>query len=161
MVVYLLRHTESEFNADPSSTMYDCGLTPTGRAQAAAIPYFTADLILCSPLRRARETLSLLPHYTKRVWYWDMLREVRTDPCDFLEGEPLLMETETEVLARVEAVRDFLRDNQWSKDNCKKKPPTIYVVGHADFFWYLTSRVGDDGVRYGHWMKNGEVFLLN
>ena len=162
--MYLLRHTESEFNADPTSTTRDCGLTKEGKRQAAALSFLFVGKILCSPLRRVRETVELARtlYSTHGIGYWDALREVRKDACDFLEDEEMKEESESEILARVKTVLDFLHNySSVNMISLKKKQPDLLLVGHADFFWYLTSRIGPDGERYGHWMANGEIFVFD
>ncbi len=53
--VTVLRHGESEYNVG-NRDLKDCGITDKGRQQAAGLTGHY-DLVVCSPLRRARETL--------------------------------------------------------------------------------------------------------
>lgn len=162
MKVTLLRHAESVFNADPENRERDCGLSGRGRAQAAGLraggtdgaPNGTNvdlfDWIICSPLRRARDTYALsgLSARPKRhVLIWDCLREWRQDPCDFMEGEDVqCIETEHQALQRVDTLRGALRSLAEPRDR-------VLLVGHGDFFWLCTSVV-KDGERFGTWLPN-------
>lgn len=159
MPVYLLRHTESEFNVDPTSSVRDCGLTMTGRIAAGTLIQWPAsvDVIVCSPLRRCRETLAEAPipvlSGSSWLWFWEELREVRRDPCDYLEGEEMVPESEEAVLERVRVVREWLA--------LQPKQTSVLLVGHADFFWYLTSWIAAEGERFGVWLENGQLVQMD
>ncbi len=55
-VVTLLRHAESEFNTGQNTDELDVGITERGKKQAAGITGHY-DLVVCSTLRRTKQTL--------------------------------------------------------------------------------------------------------
>lgn len=72
-IVYLVRHGESWGNIGDKWTI-DVPLTELGRTQAKGIE-IEVDLVICSPMRRAIETL----HYSKikyrEYYFYEMCRE--------------------------------------------------------------------------------------
>jgi len=106
------------------------------------------DLVVTSPLLRSMLTLSWSEiRYEKHI-VCPLIREHRTDPCDFLKGERFEKESEAAVLERVAKFKLWLA--------AQRKSQTILLVGHADFFLYLTSKVVDNE-RFGVWLENGEI----
>lgn len=150
-LIYFLRHTESQFNADPiNGNTVDCGLTNKGVEQAKQIEG-TYDLVIISPLKRAQQTFYHSNIVAKRIEIWDEVREVVQSMCDILEGEEFKDEIDKEVLARISRFRNKLNGVDAER---------ILVVTHADFVWWLTSKmVKEDGERYGTWLGNGEIHL--
>ncbi len=55
-VITLVRHAQSEANANQNGDMYDPGITELGKEQAAQIEGHY-DLVIISTLKRTRETL--------------------------------------------------------------------------------------------------------
>ena len=165
MEVYLLRHAESEYNADPANNdSIDCSLTRKGEQQATALKLanHSFDLILCSPLRRCRQTVDYgaAPQGSPQtnVEICVHLREQIKAKCDLLQDEGTdIVEEETEesVRKRIQKLNDYLHSLRSTKfPTCKK----ILLVSHADFLWNLTSHeVGDE--RYGTWLANGELIF--
>jgi broad specificity phosphatase PhoE len=165
MDVYLLRHAESEFNVDPvNNDSIDCSLTRQGEQQATALELSNPlyDLILCSPLRRCRQTVhyaTLLQGSSRiKIEICFQLREQLKAKCDLLpdEGTEVLQEeTDESVRIRVQELNNYLR---WLRST--KCPPykKILLVSHADFLWNLTSyEVGDE--RFGTWLDNCELMF--
>ncbi len=159
--VTLLRHAESMFNTGVSN-VEDVNLTFKGAKQAQKLTG-QYDLVICSPLRRAVDTL-----FYSKIKYRELIldhdvREVKKDICDFLLFEPKKIETEKQVLKRVERFKKYL-------DSLEGEYQRILIVSHGDFIWYLTSKlVNGDGLtqpndranevlreRYGTWLDNGE-----
>jgi broad specificity phosphatase PhoE len=68
MLIYLIRHAQSEANAGIAGAPIDCELTPLGRRQAEATGEWLVranlDVILCSPYVRALETASAIHRAT-------------------------------------------------------------------------------------------------
>ena len=81
--------------------------------------------------------------------YHEEIREHRTDKCDFFPDEEMKFESESEILTRVEKLRDLIETEKKSVDK-------LLVVGHHDLFWYLTSHV-KDGERFGTNLDNAEL----
>jgi broad specificity phosphatase PhoE len=94
--LWLVRHGETEWSTAGRHTgRTDIALTPIGERQAAALGRHLAGrpfaLVLCSPLRRARETCRLAGHggvatFTQDLLEWDygiyegrMTNEIRTE----------------------------------------------------------------------------------
>ncbi|MHB1952854.1 MAG: phosphoglycerate mutase family protein [Sulfobacillus sp.] len=124
----LIRHAQSTFNAsDPAidgEWFVDCPLTAYGREQAGALND-SCDLILLSPLRRTRETYENSAISAKEVIVSPLVREVRIDCCDFLEGEERVPETEEELSARIDEAHRLLM--------FLSRHRKIVVVTHRDF----------------------------
>lgn len=168
MVVYLLRHCESIFNIDQTSDIKDCGLTEKGIQQAKLLKGYY-DEIICSPMLRAKQTLEYSNiKSVKRTWYWDEIREVKKDMCDFKEGEEFVIENEDSILERVKTVKEHIKYYLIPKNELKKPIGSLLIIGHADFFWYLTSKIkteiNEEGFemdeRFGIWLDNGELYEM-
>ncbi|MEM7473185.1 MAG: histidine phosphatase family protein [Pseudomonadota bacterium] len=89
MTLYLIRHGESQFNADYDGVgdplWWDCGLTEKGRSQAIALRETAAELkidrLICSPLTRAIQTARLgFPDLIPQVWL--LAQEHQEHSCD-------------------------------------------------------------------------------
>ena len=125
MEVTFLRHAQSVFNRDLTSEK-DCNLTDLGKEQASKL-HGDYDVILCSVLRRARQTLQYSNISGKELHFTDLCREVRRDICDFLEFEDeTKLETVEEVQKRLEDFKLFLKSKA-------KKGQRILVISHRDF----------------------------
>jgi broad specificity phosphatase PhoE len=135
MVVYLMRHSESEWNVDSSSTRKDPPITQNGMIQASKLE-FEVDVVFCSPLRRARETLEsskIRCRGQENVWHWDVLREVRSDPCDFFESEEFSVEDMKSVGKRVDMLMEKMKEVAKEKES-----EIVLFVGHSDLFYHLS-----------------------
>lgn len=159
--VTIIRHVESEYNST-SIDSRDCGITHSGKLAASRlIGYY--DFVLVSPLRRALQTLKHSKITYGKVVIVDLLREHKLNECDFLEGEQFMIESETDIIVRVCQFRklllEFIASNLNSalsltpnEDNPNKK---ILLITHADFVWYLTSKI-QGNERFGKWLDCGE-----
>jgi broad specificity phosphatase PhoE len=135
MPIFLLRHAESEFNAYIDRNKKDCNLSPNGRLQAQNIPKYHFDIVFCSPMKRAKQTLNLAVNITyDKLFEWDMIREIKDSPCDFFENEPLIKETQLKAYDRVNIILDFLYQFIKMREN-----PKILLVGHSVIFRLLTN----------------------
>lgn len=146
--VVLMRHCESLFNEHEASgvttkdllRLRNCSLSRRGICQAQRIRLdVQPDLVVCSSLRRCRETLSHAG-IDAPVVFTDLCREHMTDVCDFFEHEDPEADAEdtAALLDRVQHFKAFLR-------HLGQLYPRILVVSHADFIWHLTSRVVKEG----------------
>jgi broad specificity phosphatase PhoE len=94
MFLYLIRHAQSEANAQVPGAAIDCTLTDLGRRQAEAVARQIAalgvDHILASPYQRALETAEMIRQATKvPAEVFPLLHEHHVSP--FLQDEwPLL-----------------------------------------------------------------------
>lgn len=94
MLLYLIRHAQSEANAKTPGAPIDCALTELGRRQATAVGQYVAregiDRILASPYVRALETAEAIRRETNvPAEVYSLLHEHHVDA--FPEGKwPLL-----------------------------------------------------------------------
>ncbi|CAF0951576.1 unnamed protein product [Adineta ricciae] len=162
MEVYLLRHAESEYNVDPlNNDFIDCSITSNGQQQAANLDLssYSFDLILCSPLRRCRQTVeysSLLKSTPPpKFEVCSLLREQIKAKCDLLDGEQteeiFPEETDESVDKRVNELKNDLA----SKSSLYKQ---VLLVSHADFLWNLTSHEIQNE-KFGRWLNNCEFIF--
>lgn len=156
MPITLLRDEESVFNADPRNDTRDCGLTQRGKRNCARIRSpIVYDLVICSPLKRARETLRYSNLRYRHVGYNPLFREQRTNLCDLMAGEEVVFESEEQIVERIERAKQQL----WIYTcNEAARAKNILIVGHGDFFFYLTAtyRLGE---YFGKWLGNGEMHV--
>ncbi|WVQ99655.1 hypothetical protein IAU59_006794 [Kwoniella sp. CBS 9459] len=95
--IHLTRHAQAEHNVDSDYTIPDAPLTNLGREQSKGLNQLskntfqkTAELLVCSPLRRPMETMLIgypdlkarLESEGKPVILLDTLQEVGPYPCD-------------------------------------------------------------------------------
>lgn len=152
--VWFMRHAESTFNASKGAVDdIDCGLTPAGRAQAAAVaaspPWPRCPThVYVSPLRRAQDTIAMIrPVLGGAVVHTlPLLREFRIDRCDTMHGEALGVETEEECATRTQHVLSWLREEaeRHGEKDC------VLLVGHGDLFHAVTDR----------WLRNAEAVAI-
>eukprot|EP01070_Trichotokara_eunicae_P002746 Trichotokara_eunicae@DN2886_c0_g1_i1.p1 len=145
--VHLLRHAESTYNTGEEDVK-DCGLTRRGTEQAKLLKG-DFDIVVCSPMHRARATLRLSMITYRELVICNDAREHKTANCDFLLGEDVIFETEKEVAARGEKVKQLLLN--LSADGSK-----VLLVAHCDLIWYMTSSVVNNE-RFGTHLKNAEL----
>lgn len=151
--VKFLRHCESEFNADRKrGNIINCALTAKGIEQSKQHDE-NYSLVILSPLQRAQQTFYFSKIQTKKVVIWYEVREVIQEICDLIEGEIFQEENEKEILERIEKFKRKLSE-------LAQHYQKILVVTHADFIWWLTSKIGEDGERYGKWIDNGDIIDL-
>ena len=124
-----IRHAESLFNKDPNDNTPNCGLTSKGIEQAKNL-VGQYDCVFISPLKRAKETLKWSRIECENVIETDILREVRRDPCDFLENEIQIMETIDEVIERAKKATLLINRSKFSK---------VAVLAHWEIIWYMTN----------------------
>lgn len=165
MQVYLLRHAESEYNVDPvNNDFIDCSITANGQQQAAALnlEQHAFDLILCSPLRRCRQTLECTTLFQSAarptIEICPLLREQIKAKCDLLEGEEtdaFEEESDDRLRKRVHEFQDYLAA---LKSNDASTPTKVLIVSHADFLWNLTAHAVNDEL-FGQWLGNAELMF--
>jgi broad specificity phosphatase PhoE len=125
MKVCFLRHAESIFNAKKQSEK-DCDLTEKGKEQAAEIQG-EYDVVICSILKRTRQTLALSKIKAGQIIYTDLCREKRSDICDFLPHEDEKeLETMGELFQRIQRFTYFLKSQV-------SPYQSVLVVSHGDF----------------------------
>ncbi len=129
MNVTFLRHCESLFNIDESSEERDVKLSDRGEFQAKTL-VGEYDLIICSPLKRTRQTLNLSHLKSQHIIYTNLCREIRIDMCDFMLDEPLKLETDEDVKKRITQFKKFLYIH--------KNINRCLIISHHDFIYELT-----------------------
>ena len=147
-MVLLIRHCESEFNEMGVSSR-DCGLTDLGKSQAKLLTGRFV-LVMCSSLRRARETLELSSIVGEHVSFSEKCREFRQAECDFMDGENMDMETESELMKRIEHTKEVValfEGDGWD----------VCIITHADFIFHYT-KYEKNGETFGKWVGNGESY---
>ena len=150
--VHLLRHAESEFNAGRQN-VYDPKLTKKGRQQAKKIGgHF--NVVVCSTLTRAKETLTLSKISYDQVIFSNLVREFKRAKCDFLKKEvkkkKIVKETKEELEKRMEKVMEHIKNLCGSSPSCR-----ILVVGHLVFFKHMMKKYNFTGK--GTKLGNGEM----
>ncbi len=129
MRVQFLRHAESIFNRDLISEK-DCDLTEKGRQQASKVEG-DYDIVICSTMKRACQTLDNSKLTYGRLIFTDLCREKKADICDFLPHEDETeKETEEELEKRIQSFLYFIK-SQVSPFQ------TVLVVSHGDFIHTL------------------------
>ena len=97
--IFLLRHGESEFNAG-NFDVHDARLTDLGKRQASKVTgHF--DIVLCSPLTRAKQTLQFSAVTYDQFQEIPDARERKKDKSDFFPFEETKPESIKELIGRV------------------------------------------------------------
>jgi len=147
MKITVVRHAESIYNhhrrlGKSIEGLEDCGLSHEGRVQASKLKR-RFEVILLSPLRRCQETLGYSKIIAPEIVTTPLLREIKTDICDFLKDEEIEIETEDQAVKRTEEFKKFLRETYKNKDVC--------VISHSVFLYYLC----------GKRLKNAEMIKIS
>lgn len=133
--VDFIRHAQSEFNI--GNDMLDSPLSAVGRQQASQLTG-EYDLVITSPLYRARQTLGLSKIKTPEHIVSSLCREYMDGPqCNYMLYEPHVKETVQDVLHRVDKFKVLLR-------NLIQVYPRILVISHGYFIVYFTKKF--DGI---------------
>ena len=132
--VYLVRHAQSQANI--GEYVVDARLTEHGKSQAAKLSgHF--DLVICSVMTRAKETLEYSKITHDKVVYSEDAREMKTHIGDFLPGEKRTPESPKELMNRLD---NLMKDIQ----EYSKKYKKILIVSHYYTLMYLTSTNKED-----------------
>jgi len=138
-----LRHAESTWNQlmeeqgqlmeEQGPEMLDCPLSSKGEQQASLLMgHF--DVVIHSPLLRARQTFALSQIKSPYVIQSELVREFRIHPCDWMKnevkGEP---ETPEELSRRADSFLEWIHEHKELLIN-----KTILIVTHGDFICELT-----------------------
>ncbi len=146
-----MRHATSVYN-QYNDDIIDCELSEDGIKQASELTGHY-DLVITSTLKRSIQTLEYSQITYNEKLLLDMVREHKTDICDFLEGEPIIKETKEELKERIDLFRDFI-------NYLALKYQSILIISHADFIWHLTSKEIEDEL-FGKWLNNCEYLFLS
>lgn len=154
--VTLVRHGESVFDRYQHVGLdtIDCPLTHQGKLQSRKLNG-EYHLIILSPMKRCFQTLIESRLAGHNVEFSKLVREYRQHLSDFLKNEKIKIETEEKVLKRVAKFKNLLQ--RLKERNPQMK--TICVISHANFIWYLSSKVDKETEeRSGTWLKNCESY---
>ena len=125
MKVTFLRHAESIFNKYLISEK-DCELTEEGKQQAKNISGHY-DVVICSTMKRACQTLDHSNLHYGRLLFTDLCREKKVDICDFLPYEDETQkETDEQLEKRIKSFLYFLKSQV-------SPYQTVLVISHGDF----------------------------
>lgn len=133
-MITLCRHAQSTYNAFGDTTR-DCPITDHGKQHASEISG-NYDLIICSTLRRARQTLDASSLVYKNILFTDLCREIRDgNPINLLSGEDKAVDNENaeQISARVDNFLKLLRE-------MSQKYNKILVISHGVFLGYLSGK---------------------
>lgn len=127
----VLRHAISVFNETGVSDK-DCGLSAAGKEQAKLLTG-KYDVVVCSIMKRCRETFAESNIVGDNIFYTEICRELKKDICDYLEGEDeSVPETEEQLMRRVANFKDYLCAIYANRK--------ILVISHGDFLNRLTGK---------------------
>lgn len=154
MKVTFIRHCESEFNYKlsknlPLDGLENCGLTKQGFVQAKSLDG-SYDIVFLSPMRRCIETFNNSKLEANKILKSSLFREYKKDVCDFFKNEPVMEETEEEILKRVKTIKDELRSYDGQK---------VCVITHGDLIFYISAKFINDEW-FGQYLENGESIEL-
>ena len=137
--MYLIRHAESTFNRFGDSSP-DVPITDHGITQAKTIQ-LSVDIVICSPLLRARQTLEHSNITYKQLIVYDPCREhLNGNPVNYKHGEPVTVEENFP--SRVESTKNYLLETG--------KEGTVAMITHHDFIHRMT----------GHYLGNCQIIQL-
>jgi hypothetical protein len=126
----LIRHAESTWNAH-SDMSYNVPLTENGKLQATYLTG-TFDLVICSTMRRTRETLDNSNIKYSEVIFTNTCRErLDGNPSNYYNGEELRNEENADFYKRIEEFKVILKEAQLKYEK-------ICVITHYSFLYTLT-----------------------
>lgn len=129
-MITLIRHAESTYNSSGDRTR-DCPLSGRGYRQAARI-IGNYDVIVCSPMKRSRQTLAASKLGFREVIFTDLCREIiDRNPINLYPKEKKSAESRKQIRARVDEFKSLIR--KLAKTNSK-----IAVISHSGFLYELT-----------------------
>lgn len=129
-MVTLIRHAESTFNASGSQER-NCGITENGKKNAAMLEG-EYDLVICSTLKRSRQTLDHSKIRYGNVIFSELCREIRDgNPVNLFPLERQYVETTEDIKERIDEFNELLRD-------LSKEFKNIAVISHHTFLQKLS-----------------------
>jgi phosphohistidine phosphatase SixA len=128
--IIVLRHADSEF-VDNGSNERNSKLTEQGRNSCPCLN-FDVDLVICSSLRRARETLDNSNIVYKDVIFTDICREYLDESSvNYYNGEEIRLESEEDLERRVDEFREMVNELMNTCDS-------ICIITHYVFLKKMT-----------------------
>lgn len=129
--IYLVRHGQSMSNLG-HPTIKNSPLTTLGKTQAKRLQYRT-DLLICSPLARALDTLAYSNIKYNRLFIMSMARELICEPGDCFAWENLQVE---DAITFNRTMRAFANKIYL----LAQKSPSITIVTHGCVITALTGK---------------------
>jgi len=130
--IFFIRHAESTFNAygDRSKNV---PITDKGRNIQSPLLKGSPDLIICSTLLRAKQTLENSKLNCNNIIYSDLCREIRNgNNCDYFENEDTqIQESKLDVTLRINQLKNLIINNYNNYKN-------IYVISHSCLIHRIT-----------------------
>lgn len=129
-MIKLIRHAPSTFNASGMKTK-DAPIVDGKMAKSLNGHY---DLVICSTLKRARQTLDESNITYGHLIFTNLCREYKDgNPVNLFEGESddNLVETEENFAERINEFKNMLK-------KLSQKYNNIAVMGHGIFFYFLS-----------------------
>jgi broad specificity phosphatase PhoE len=129
--ITLIRHGDTEYNTDKTKLLVpNVPLTITGCQQASKLTG-NYHIVIVSTLLRTKMTFEHSHIHGDLVMYDDRIREYRTCVCDFFKDEPIIFETEPQIIQRCTDFYQYLHQAQFHN----KK---ICLITHANWIKYFT-----------------------
>jgi len=143
-MITFIRHAQSTFNAFGDKNK-NVPITNFGAESSSKISG-TYDLVICSTLKRARQTLDSSKLVYSNIIFSETCREIRDgNQINLYNGEDENMnnEREEQIVVRIEEFKSLLK-------SLSQKYKKIAVISHFNFLHRLT----------GHYFGNCEEFKL-
>jgi broad specificity phosphatase PhoE len=106
-MIYLIRHGQSTFNRY-GDTSRDVPLTPDGERQAREVS-LNVNMVVCSILSRARQTLAESKISFKHLIHTDLCREeMNGNPINYIDKEDVI--SEESFIGRMVSLKSMLVD---------------------------------------------------
>ena len=137
--IAFFRHAQSTFNAFGDKSP-NCPITDEGKSKCIEIQG-SVDLVICSTLRRARETLDNSRLKYNRVIFTDLCREVMDgEGCNYYNNEEHIIESEKDVNERIRKFKELL---SLQPETLKSiHPSKIDNANNSRYFsWYISSKL--------------------
>lgn len=129
-MIRLIRHGESTWNSS-GDTSRNVPTTEHGKKQSEVLEG-EYDLVICSTMRRARETLDHSNIKYSKVVFTDICREILDEnPSNCYNGETKLNETDEERKERINQFNEYLKEQS-------KNYEKIAVITHGVFLHMYT-----------------------
>lgn len=130
MIIHVLRHCEAEHNVTKHYGL-NTQLTDQGITQAKTI-VGDYDYVICSPLRRCKDTLLHSQLIYSNYEECDLIREYIKNTCDMIYLDEQV-EEDIQVLERIEKFKEYIKHERFHN----KK---ILIITHLYIILYMTGR---------------------
>jgi len=130
--ITFIRHAESTFNANNDQSR-NVPLTDNGKTQAGFLDG-DYDIVVCSTLRRTRQTLDYSKIKYANIVFTELCREFKDNqPSNYYSGEQIIEETDEEFDERILKFFNYL-------NALSLKYPRICIVTHSVLLRRMTGK---------------------